>query len=104
MFTRYNSTSPPSIGVAPSVPPSQALSDLVKDTLEITQKALRKEKAAGNAAMIDDAVSKMSENERAKVQTKLESSRVAASYPLLFVRRRSALSLALFSHRLARVM
>lgn len=45
------------------------MSDLVKDTLEGTQKALRKEKAAGNAAMIDDAVSKMSENERAKVHT-----------------------------------
>lgn len=43
------------------------MSDLVKDTLEGTQRALRKEKAAGNAAMIDDAVSKMSENERAKV-------------------------------------
>lgn len=39
----------------------------MKDTLEGTQKALRKEKAAGNAAMIDDAVSKMSESERAKV-------------------------------------
>lgn len=39
----------------------------MKDTLEGTQKALRKEKAAGNAAMIDDAVSKMSDKERAKV-------------------------------------
>lgn len=48
-------------------PLPQAMSDLVKDTLEGTQKALRKEKAAGNAAMIDDAVSKMSEKERAKV-------------------------------------
>lgn len=51
------------------------MGDLVKDTLEGTQKALRKEKAAGNTAMIDDAVSKMSENERAKVRPKAWGSR-----------------------------
>lgn len=39
----------------------------MRETLEGAQKALRKEKAAGNAAMIDDAVAKMSDKERAKV-------------------------------------
>ena len=59
------------------------MSDLVKDTLEGTQKALRREKAAGNAAMIDDAVSKMSENERAKVQTNARVVPVgSAAHPL----------------------
>ena len=43
------------------------MNDLVRETLEGAQKALRKEKAAGNAAMIDDAVAKMSDKERAKV-------------------------------------
>lgn len=47
----------------------QAVNDLVRETLEGAQKALRKEKAAGNAAMIDDAVAKMSDKERAKVSS-----------------------------------
>ena len=41
----------------------------MRETLEGAQKALRKEKAAGNAAMIDDAVAKMSDKERAKVSS-----------------------------------
>eukprot|EP00752_Nemacystus_decipiens_P013425 g11888.t1 len=49
---------------------TQAIKDLVKDTLEATQKALMAKKAARNAAMIDDAVSKRSENERAKLEAK----------------------------------
>lgn len=43
------------------------MNDLVKETLEGAQRALRKTKSAGNAAMIDDAVSKMSDQDRAKV-------------------------------------
>lgn len=50
----------------PSVPFVQAMNDLVRETLEETQKALKRQKAAGNAAMIDDAVAKMNEHERAK--------------------------------------
>lgn len=39
----------------------------MKETLETVQKVLRKQKAAGNTAMIDDAVAKISEKEEAKV-------------------------------------
>lgn len=45
----------------------QAMNDLVRETLDAAQRALRKTKSAGNAAMIDDAVSKMSDQDRAKV-------------------------------------
>ena len=46
----------------------KAMNDLVKETLEGAQRTLRKEKAAGNAAIIDDAVAKMGQKERAKAR------------------------------------
>lgn len=46
----------------------KAVPDMVKEALEGTQKALRKERSAGTAAMIDDAISKRNEKERGEVR------------------------------------
>ncbi|CAM9719316.1 unnamed protein product [Ectocarpus sp. 4 AP-2014] len=47
---------------------AQAVPDMVKEALEGTQKALRKERSAGTAAMIDDAISKRNEKERGELE------------------------------------
>lgn len=46
----------------------KAVPDMVKEALDGTQKALRKERSAGTAAMIDDAISKRNEKERGEVR------------------------------------
>ncbi|CAB1100076.1 unnamed protein product [Ectocarpus sp. CCAP 1310/34] len=47
---------------------AQAVPDMVKEALEGTQKALRKERSAGTVGMIDDAISKRNEKERGELE------------------------------------
>ncbi|CAM9967241.1 unnamed protein product, partial [Ectocarpus fasciculatus] len=47
---------------------AQAVADMVKEALEDMQEALWKERSAGTAAMIDDAISKRNEKERGELE------------------------------------